>query len=613
MTQTPISSGLMGRITQAARYVISGVAPDGWFGPMQPLQPMAPPDVAGRRFDYPTGYNLTYTPRGAEPVSFSDLRALADSCDILRSVIETRKDQIEAQQWTVRVTVGNNSSHIPLPTDDQKRRIDSIVVFLQSPDKERGFDQWLRQILEDMFVIDGVAVYKRRNRAGGLYALEIIDAATIKILLDDGGRLPVAPDPAYQQVLKGVPAADYTREELMYLVHNPRSHKVYGYSHVEQVLVTVNILIRRSLHQLEYYREGSSPDALIGLPKEWTNDQIVAFQKHFDAMLSGNLGLRRRVRFMPGDFKYQETKAPPLKDAYDEFLARIICFVFSISPEPFVGQVNRATAETSHSRAVDEGLGPLMRFVSAFMNRIIATEFASPDLEFAWVESRAQNPAEAASIDVAYVGAGILTVDEVRANMGLAPIAKPADVVNKYNPHHDERGRFAAVSNATTSASIVAVSSAISAGRQVKDNPQYHDDAIDSDPIGGVLIPAFVAAGAIGLVGTEIVVGADATATTARVGNTVSASTIEPIENVYDWKLGDFKSEQRWQNQMTGRGWTLEEIDETIANGEQAPAPNRVHPENTATKYIDPKTGKSLVRDDITKEILHIGKAGYDY
>jgi len=422
MTQTPLSAGLVARVTQAARYVLSGVAPDGWFGPLQPLEPIAPPSVAGRRFDYPTGYNLNYNPRSYEAVSFEELRALADSCDILRSVIETRKDQVEAQEWTIRVRANDNSSRVPVATDDQKQRIDAILQFLHSPDREHGFDQWLRLILEDMFVIDGVALYKRRNRAGGLFALEVMDAATIKLLIDDSGRSPVPPDPAYQQILKGIPAADYTREELMYLVHNPRSHKIYGYSHVEQVLVTVNILIRRSLHQLEYYREGSAPDAFVGLPKEWTQDQINDFQKHFDAMLAGNSPMRRHLRFMPGDFKYQETKAPPLKDAYDEYLARIICFVFSISPEPFVGLMNRATAESSQSRAQDEGLAPLLRIVRSLMNRIIVCEFASPDLEFAWSETRAQDPAEAAQIDVAYVGAGILTADEVRANMGLAPL-----------------------------------------------------------------------------------------------------------------------------------------------------------------------------------------------
>ncbi len=421
MTETPLDVPLIQRLAQAARYALSGVAPNAWFGPDQPLAPLAPDSVAGRKFDYPVGYNTNSTPRSSDPLSFEDLRALADNCDILRSVIETRKDQMEALNWNVRaIPTAANAKNA---TEEQKTRIATIIKFLNCPDGENNFSGWLRQILEDMFVIDAVCLYKRHNRAGGLYSLDIIDGATIKILIDDSGRLPIAPDPAYQQVLKGVPAADYTRDELIYLKHNPRSHKIYGYSHVEQVMITVNILIRRALHQLEYYREGSQPDAFIGLPKEWNQEQIVAFQRHFDAMLVGNLANRRRLRFMPGEFKYQETKPPPLKDDYDDFLARIICFVFSISPEPFISHVNRATAESSQARAIDEGLAPLQQYVCGIINRVIAMEFNSPDLEFVWQDTREQDPKDAASIDVAYVGAGIMTVDEVRSRLGLEPLS----------------------------------------------------------------------------------------------------------------------------------------------------------------------------------------------
>ena len=93
----PIPKGIVARAIEGVRYAITGVTPESWFGPMQPLTPQAPADVAGRRFDYPTGYNLQYGPRAYEPVGFADLRALADNCDILRLVIETRKDQIEAR------------------------------------------------------------------------------------------------------------------------------------------------------------------------------------------------------------------------------------------------------------------------------------------------------------------------------------------------------------------------------------------------------------------------------------------------------------------------------------------------------------------------------------
>ena len=271
----------------------------------QGLRSVTTPDIAGRRFDFPPGYNLVTRPRGYEPIGFAELRGFADAYDLLSLVIETRKDQMERQRWRIRprdskLKRKNATVHAAMST-----RLSALESFFQKPDGATRWKTWLRSLLEDMFVIDAATLYCRRTRSGQLCALQQLDGSTIKRVIDDWGRTPqpytdadgvVVFPPAYQQVLKGVPAADYTRDELLYLKHNPRSHKVYGYSHVEQVLVTVNILIRRALHQLEYYREGSQPDAFIGLPKEWNQDQIVAFQKHFDAILACNLGLRRRVR-----------------------------------------------------------------------------------------------------------------------------------------------------------------------------------------------------------------------------------------------------------------------------------------------------------------------------
>jgi hypothetical protein len=47
---------------------------------------------------------------------------------------------------------------------------------------------------------------------------------------------------------------------------------------VQQVLMTVNIALRRQLWQLHYFTEGSIPDALIGVPRGWMPDQINQLQ-----------------------------------------------------------------------------------------------------------------------------------------------------------------------------------------------------------------------------------------------------------------------------------------------------------------------------------------------
>ena len=63
-----------------------------------------------------------------------------------------------------------------------------------------------------MLVTDAATIYPRYARGGALYSLDIIDGATIKPLIGEDGRAPEAPDPAYQQILKGVPAADFSAD-----------------------------------------------------------------------------------------------------------------------------------------------------------------------------------------------------------------------------------------------------------------------------------------------------------------------------------------------------------------------------------------------------------------
>ena len=175
-------------------------------------------------------------------------------------------------------------------------------------------------------------------------------------MIGEDGRAPEPPDPAYQQILKGVPAADFSAEELLYLPRNVRAHRLYGMSPVEQIALTVNIALRRDAATLDYYKTGSTPDAFATLPKEWTADQIRSFQDYFDALMSGNLARRRQTKFMPADFKLIEARQPPLKDQYDEWLARLICYAFSVPVSPFVSQVNRATGEPLRQQAAGAAL-----------------------------------------------------------------------------------------------------------------------------------------------------------------------------------------------------------------------------------------------------------------
>jgi hypothetical protein len=415
-----------------------------WFGPLNPLTPIAPPDVTGRRFDFPAGYNLNTRPRAYEPIGFHELRAFADAYDLLRLVIETRKDQMERQRWRIRPLTP--SLTLPrkrgregwgrgaAPDADTQARLIAIERFFHKPDGVTRWKTWLRALLEDMFVIDAATLYCQRTRSGQLCALQQLDGSTIKRVIDDWGRtpLPFAADdgttiypPAYQQVLKGLPAVNYSARDIIYRPRNVRAHKVYGYSPVQQVLMTVNIALRRQLWQLDYFSEGSIPDALIGVPASWTPEQIKQFQDYWDTEFAGDLARRRRAKFVPGDSArtVHQTKEPQHKDDFDEWLARIVCFAFSVPPQWAVKQMNRATADNQSAQSEEEGLEPTKEWVKDLVDEIIAEEFASPDLELHWLDEDDGDP-ETVLADRLKLGA--VTLNEMRGHLGLDPYANPA-------------------------------------------------------------------------------------------------------------------------------------------------------------------------------------------
>ena len=408
-----------------------------WFGPLNPLSPIAPPDVAGRRFDFPAGYNIATRPRAYEPINFQELRGFADAYDLLRLVIETRKDQMERQRWRIKPR-DPTSKHRSASIDaDMGARVAALERFFQKPDGVTRWKTWLRSLLEDMFVIDAATLYCRRTRLGQLCALQQLDGATIKRVIDDWGRTPqpyrdgdgrVVYPPAYQQVLKGLPAVNYAARDIIYRPRNVRAHRVYGYSPVQQVLMTVNIALRRQLWQLDYYSEGSVPDALIGVPTSWTPDQIKQFQDYWDTEFAGDLAKRRRAKFVPGDTaaKVHQTKEPEQKNDFDEWLARIICYAFSVPPQWAVKLMNRATADNQSAQAEDEGLEPTKEWVKDLIDEIIAEEFSSPDLELVWLSEDDNDLGKNEAALEGRLKLGALTLNELRDALGLDPYTNPA-------------------------------------------------------------------------------------------------------------------------------------------------------------------------------------------
>ena len=315
-------------------------SPSGWFGPLTPLSPIAPPEVAGRQMDFPSGYNIVSGARAYEPIGFQDLRALAETYDLLRLVIETRKDQVERMSWWLA----------PAPRRERpglRAHKPAHARFSSGPTANIASPIWLRMLLEDLFVIDAPTLWRQRARNG-----ESGRAASARRRDDQARDRRLGPHAAalFRQWRAGPSRRLSANSErlsggrLRRARHHLRAAQSARQSRLWPLAGRADRDDREhrakapDVHAVAFHRRQHPREPDRRAREAWTPDQIKNFQDYWDAYFTGDLAARRRAKFVPGGVAktFIQTKEPELKSVFDEWLARIVCYAFSVSHQAFV-------------------------------------------------------------------------------------------------------------------------------------------------------------------------------------------------------------------------------------------------------------------------------------
>jgi hypothetical protein len=400
----------------------------GQYSPSNPL----PPQHEGFnpwQYQYTVGSNLVITPRTEREgalIPFNVLRDVAENHDITALCIKMMIDQVCGDTWDIVVADKNDREHYE--TDIKK-----VKEFFARPDKVHLFNDWLKPILYDCLSIDAACMFKRRTRNGKLYSLEYVDGSTIKPLIDSYGRTPLPPYAAYQQIVYGYPYGSsgeketkelgFTVDEISYRPRYPRTYSRYGTSPIENILMKINIALRRDNVNLLYYTDGTTPDGGIFTfdKPDMTVDQIEQFATLYNDIMCGRLKERVKLKFLPKG-SYTATKEHKFDVEYDEWIARIVAIAFGVNPQQFVMLMNRSTGQLQDEQQTELGLAPLENFLDEWFTDIIQNDLGYPHLRFAYVGEKREDAAMSIKRDVDFVQSGILTIDEVRSQRGMPPI-----------------------------------------------------------------------------------------------------------------------------------------------------------------------------------------------
>lgn len=391
------------------------------YSPGQPLAPLnqgKPP----WQWQYTVGRNLIITPRSEDPrlTPFQVLRTLAETHDITAICIKMMIDQICGDEWDIIPAVKEDKNNY-------KQDIEEVKHFFWKPDRVHLFPDWLKMYLYDILTIDAGCLYKRRTRNGKLYALEIVDGSTIKPLIDAYGHVPQPPNAAYQQIIYGYPYGStdqipgFTTDEVVYRPRYPRSWTPYGFAPTEQLLMKINIMLRRDDFHLRYYTRGALPDAgLFQVEADWTPEQIQQYQELWNDVMSGNINERLAMRFVPKG-TYTPTKEFKFDPKVDEWTARLVAISFGVNPQAFILVMTRATGELQDQQQTDIGLQPLETFLAAGLTDIIQNDLKKPHLRFAFTDEKREDARVTVERNIQYVTRGLRSIDEIRAADGLPP------------------------------------------------------------------------------------------------------------------------------------------------------------------------------------------------
>lgn len=364
----------------------------------------------------------------------ANLRKFAET-PVVRRAINIIKDRVASMDWQVRLKRDYAADKVSYAA----RKLAILRRSLEEPNDSDSFRTLIEQVIEDALVggfgameMDLTGVYDKP------FELWPVDGATIQINPKWDGS---SHSPRYAQStgLAGsaglVPLND---DELMYVRMNPRSYTPFGLGPLEVAFETVNSFL--SAHRFA----GKLASNSVAQYALWINDRSPAQQERLIRWWQDEVEGTGRVPLMsteqkPEVLRFAQGTDADLRLNWQHFLIRMVANAFGLPPLLLGLEegVNRATATELMNEAFHSAITPLARLIAEHITRdLFAKRLGWREFEFVFNELDVRDEMQEIQIQTALLAAGVLTVNEVRAMRGLAPLADGSRA--KANPQKEE-------------------------------------------------------------------------------------------------------------------------------------------------------------------------------
>ena len=350
----------------------------------------------------------------------ANLRRFAET-PLVRRAINLIKDRIAAMDWQVRLKRDQDPGKVAWAG---KRAI-LLRRSLEFPNASDSFRVLLEQAIEDALVGGfGAIEMELIGDPAKPFELWPVDGASIRIDPKWDGQ----PDTIRYAQATGFAGTDsivpLEDRQLLYLRLNPRSYTPFGLGPLEVAFETVNEFL--CAHRFA----GKLASNAVVQYALWLNETTPAQHERLIRWWQDEIEGTGRVPLLSTEQKPEVLRFAAGTDAdlrlnWQQFLIRMVANAFSLPPL-LLGleqDVNRSTASALLDEAFHSAIVPLARLIAEHLTRdLFAKRLGWPEFEFVFNDLDATDEMEVVQMQTALLAAGVLTVNEVRALRGLAPL-----------------------------------------------------------------------------------------------------------------------------------------------------------------------------------------------
>ncbi len=301
-------------------------------------------------------------------------------------------------------------------------------IFEHPNTTESSFRSLMELVLDDILIFDSGIIVKNYDHYGKIAELYTRPGHEIKIYRNEDRSMPEPPDPAYVWEEQGVLRAEYTNDELVYIMQNPQQNG-YGKSPLEVAAYIITASLYADEYNIDFFKNSNIPPAIINLGENVDEDQRKYFQKLWEQEIKGNGP--HKILFVSGTDKIDVKPIRNMSNRdmqmmeYLKWATAIKCACYGISPQDigFVLDFHKTTAEVQEKLSQARGINSLLNLLeTAFNEEIVKAEFGFTDIKFKWLIEDSKESIQQSQIDNLDLQSGVLSINERRDKLNMKPI-----------------------------------------------------------------------------------------------------------------------------------------------------------------------------------------------